>query len=118
MTNEILASGSLEGKIIVDTSTVHPGSSTTASEKLTKAGALFVAGNARNLAPQRSLLTNFLAPVFGASPVAEAGQLLFIIAGPSIAKAAIAPFLQGVMGRGAIDLGEDVSKSSLMKTTG
>jgi len=41
---EIQASGDLTGKIIVDTSTVHPDSSVTASEKLTKAGAIFVAG--------------------------------------------------------------------------
>lgn len=59
-----------------------------------------------------------VAPVFGASPVAEAGQLLFIVAGPAAATKAIEPYLKGVMGRGVISLGEDVSKSSLMKTSG
>jgi 3-hydroxyisobutyrate dehydrogenase-like beta-hydroxyacid dehydrogenase len=58
------------------------------------------------------------APVFGASPVAEAGQVLFIIAGPSKGREPILPFLKGVMGRDVIDLGDDVSKSSLMKTSG
>ncbi len=58
------------------------------------------------------------APVFGASPVAEAGQLLFIVAGPTAATEAIAPYLKGVMGRGVISLGEDVAKASLMKTSG
>lgn len=58
------------------------------------------------------------APVFGASPVAEAGQLLFIVAGPDAATQAIEPYLKGVMGRAVISLGEDVSKSSLMKTSG
>lgn len=60
----------------------------------------------------------FEAPVFGASPVAEAGQILFIIAGPKHATQTISPFIKGVMGRGIIDLGEDVSKASLMKTSG
>ncbi|KAH9219272.1 NAD binding domain of 6-phosphogluconate dehydrogenase-domain-containing protein [Leptodontidium sp. 2 PMI_412] len=99
--SEMLACGSLTGKIIVDTSTVHPDSSVRASEKLTEAGAVFAA-----------------APVFGASPVAEAGQLLFVVAGPTAATEAIAPYLKGVMGREVISLGEDVSKASLMKTSG
>ncbi|CZT05710.1 hypothetical protein WAI453_004498 [Rhynchosporium graminicola] len=99
--SEMLASGSLTGKIIVDTSTVHPDSSVKASKKLTEAGAVFAA-----------------APVFGASPVAYEGTLLFVVAGPKAATKAIAPYLKGVMGRGVIDLGEDVSKASLMKTSG
>ncbi|KAH6720689.1 NAD binding domain of 6-phosphogluconate dehydrogenase-domain-containing protein [Leptodontidium sp. MPI-SDFR-AT-0119] len=99
--SEMLACGSLTGKIIVDTSTVHPDSSVRASKKLTEAGAVFAA-----------------APVFGASPVAEAGQLLFVVAGPTAATEAIAPYLKGVMGREVISLGEDVSKASLMKTSG
>jgi 3-hydroxyisobutyrate dehydrogenase-like beta-hydroxyacid dehydrogenase len=59
-----------------------------------------------------------LAPVSGSSAVAEAGQVLFIVAGPSTATAAITPYLKGVMGREVIYLGEDVSKSSLLKTCG
>ena len=42
--NEVVASGSIEGKIIVDTSTVHPDTSVAASQKLSKSGASFVAG--------------------------------------------------------------------------
>lgn len=101
LVHEIVASGSIDGKIIVDTSTVHPDTSIAAATTLSKARANFVA-----------------APVFGASPVAEAGQVLFIVAGPAVATKAIAPFLRGVMGRGVIELGEDVSKSSLLKTSG
>jgi 3-hydroxyisobutyrate dehydrogenase-like beta-hydroxyacid dehydrogenase len=41
---EILTSGSLVEKIIVDTSTVHPDSSVTAASKLKEAGAVFIAG--------------------------------------------------------------------------
>lgn len=92
---------SLTGKIIVDTSTVHPSSSERARLRLADRGATFVA-----------------APVFGASPVAREGKLLFVLAGPDIAVRAIEPFLEGVMGRGVIRLGEDVKKASMLKTAG
>lgn len=91
----------LAGKIIVDTSTVHPSSSTKADARLKEKGAKFIA-----------------APVFGASPVADEGKLLFILAGPDEAISAISPYLVGVMGRGVIRLGEDVKQSSMLKTAG
>lgn len=93
--------GDLAGKIVVDTSTVLPASSARAATRLRANGAEFVA-----------------APVFGASPVAAQGQLLFIIAGPDAAVEAFEPFVVGVMGRGIIRLGEDVRKASMMKTAG
>lgn len=92
---------SLTGKTIVDTSTVHPSSSETARSRLAEWGAAFVA-----------------APVFGASPVAREGRLLFVLAGPAEAVRTIDPFLVGVMGRGVIRLGEDVKKASMLKTAG
>lgn len=95
------AASNLPGKIIVDTSTVHPTSSAKANKLLAAHGAKFIA-----------------APVFGASPVAAKGQLLWILAGPDDAIQAITPFLVGVMARGVIRLGEDVTKSSLLKTAG
>ncbi|KAL0932705.1 uncharacterized protein CTRU02_211668 [Colletotrichum truncatum] len=91
----------LTNKIIVDTSTVHPSSSATARDRLAERNAKFVA-----------------APVFGASPVAAQGKLLWIVAGPNDAIDTIDPFIVGVMGRGVIKLGEDVTKSSLLKTAG
>lgn len=91
----------LSGKILVDTSTVHPLSSAKARDRLAERNAKFVA-----------------APVFGASPVAAQGKLLWILAGPNDAIEAINPFIVGVMGRGAIRLGEDVQQSSMMKTAG
>lgn len=91
----------LAGKIIVDTSTVHPSSSTKADARLAEKGSRFVA-----------------APVFGASPVAAEGKLLFILAGPDEAISAISPYLVGVMGRGVIRLGKDVKQSSMLKTAG
>lgn len=91
----------LAGKIIVDTSTVHPSSSTRADARLKEKGAKFIA-----------------APVFGASPVAAEGKLLFVLAGPDEAISAISPYLVGIMGRGVIRLGEDVKQSSMLKTAG
>lgn len=97
----IIGAGDLSGKIIVDTSTVHPRSSEEAQARLRASGAVFVA-----------------APVFGASPVAAEGRLLFVLAGPEDAVRVISPFLVGVMGRGVIRLGEDVKEASLLKTAG
>ncbi|ROW18261.1 hypothetical protein VPNG_00418 [Cytospora leucostoma] len=96
-----LVEADLSGKIVVDTSTVHPMSTETARSRLAGRGARLVA-----------------APVFGASPVAAQGKLLFVLAGPGDAIQAISPFLVGVMGRGVIRLGEDVKQSSLLKTAG
>lgn len=91
----------LKGKIIVDTSTVHPDSSAKAEARLVQTGIKFVA-----------------APVFGASPVAAKGQLLWILAGPEDSIQRISPFIVGVMGRAVIRLGEDVRKATMMKTAG
>lgn len=91
----------LAGTIVVDTSTVHPSSTANARERLAARGATLVA-----------------APVFGASPVAAQGRLLFVVAGPGAAVEAVSPFLLGVMGRGVIRLGEDVVRSSMLKTAG
>ncbi|KAI5366567.1 putative 6-phosphogluconate dehydrogenase, NADP-binding, 6-phosphogluconate dehydrogenase, domain 2 [Septoria linicola] len=94
-------SGDVRGKILCDSSTVHPDTSAAVAEDLRKAGASFVA-----------------APVFGASPMAKAGKLIFSVAGPAAARKAISPYLKDVMGKAVIDLGEDVSKSSMLKING
>ncbi|OLN96869.1 putative 3-hydroxyisobutyrate dehydrogenase, mitochondrial 1 [Colletotrichum chlorophyti] len=91
----------LKNKVIVDTSTVHPMTSTKARNRLSTRQAKFIA-----------------APVFGASPVAAQGKLLWIVAGPNDAVQAIDEFIVGVMGRAVIRLGEDVQQASLMKTAG
>ncbi|KAI1370857.1 6-phosphogluconate dehydrogenase [Hypoxylon crocopeplum] len=98
---EIAASGDLGGKVYVDCSTVHPETVLEISKKISEAGGEFVA-----------------APVFGASPMAEAGKLIFVTAGPSSATKRIAPYLDNVMGRSVIDMGEEVTKSSLLKIAG
>ncbi|CAI7597543.1 unnamed protein product [Penicillium glandicola] len=99
--NKALVVGdSLKGKIFVDTSTIHPDTSEWATSRLGEYGAAFIA-----------------APVFGASPVAAAGKLIFAVAGPAKAVETIKP-LTNVMGRSVIAMGEDVRKSSLLKISG
>ncbi|RAH43160.1 NAD(P)-dependent oxidoreductase [Aspergillus brunneoviolaceus CBS 621.78] len=92
---------SLEGKIFVDTSTIHPDTCEWAARNLEGHGATFIA-----------------APVFGASPVAAAGNLIFAVAGPTGAVERVRPLIMDVMGRSIIDMGEDVRKSSLLKISG
>ncbi|KFA48804.1 hypothetical protein S40293_01511 [Stachybotrys chartarum IBT 40293] len=95
------AARDLAGKIVVDTSTVSASCSAAAQVRLAARGVRFVA-----------------APVFGASPVAAEGRLLWVVAGPDDAVGKIEPYIVGVMGRGVIRLGEDVTKASMLKTTG
>lgn len=92
---------SLKGKIFVDTSTIHPDTSEWAAKRLKEHGATFIA-----------------APVFGASPVAAAGKLIFAVAGPVTVVETIRPLIMNVMGRSIIEMGEDVRKSSLLKISG
>ncbi|EPE02179.1 6-phosphogluconate dehydrogenase family protein [Ophiostoma piceae UAMH 11346] len=92
---------SLEGKIWVDTSTVHPETSVKCAKRLAEKGAVFVAS-----------------PVFGASPVAASGKLIFSMAGPGAAIERLQPYIIDVMGREIINMGEDVQKSSLLKISG
>ncbi|TVY36001.1 Glyoxylate/succinic semialdehyde reductase 2-like protein [Lachnellula occidentalis] len=98
---EVIASGDLKGKIYVDCSTVHPDTSVKVAKLVSDAGGEFVA-----------------APVFGASAMAEAGKLIFVTAGPAAAQEKIAQYLKDVMGRSVIDMGTDVSKSSMLKIAG
>jgi 3-hydroxyisobutyrate dehydrogenase-like beta-hydroxyacid dehydrogenase len=97
----LLAGETLRGKIFVDASTIHPDTSELVAQRLRKYGADFIA-----------------APVFGASPVAAAGKLIFAVAGPEKAVKKISPLVLNVMGRNIIDMGQDVRKSSLLKISG
>ncbi|QPC64178.1 hypothetical protein HYE67_006409 [Fusarium culmorum] len=94
-------SGNLAGKLIVDTSTVHPDSSAKAETRIQEKGGQFIAS-----------------PVFGASPVAAQGKLLWIIAGPNASVDKVTPYVEGVMGRAVIRVGEDIRASGKMKTAG
>jgi 3-hydroxyisobutyrate dehydrogenase-like beta-hydroxyacid dehydrogenase len=97
---EVLKSGSIEGKIFTDTTTVHPTTTTSMTTSLKDAGASYIA-----------------APVFGATPLAQAGQVLMAVAGPASAIETVSPYLQGVVARSVIQVGEEPSQALLLKTT-
>ncbi|KUI63881.1 putative oxidoreductase YfjR [Cytospora mali] len=102
LVTKALESGiSLEGKVWVDTSTVHPDTCAKCSERLGEKGAIFVAS-----------------PVFGASAMAASGKLIWSMSGPAATIARLRPFVVDIMGRSIIEMGEDVRKSSLLKIAG
>ncbi|PWY77521.1 NAD(P)-binding protein [Aspergillus heteromorphus CBS 117.55] len=97
-----LSSGhSLQNKIFVDCSTVHPETVRTTAAKLQEQEADFLA-----------------APVFGGNPIAVDGKLVFAIGGPGRAREVVKPLIQDVMGRKVIDCGEDATRASLLKIAG
>lgn len=84
----------------MDTTTVHPDTTAAVTSQLEQLGAVYIA-----------------APVFGSTPVAQAGQLLVAVAGRASAVTAIEPYLKGVIARGVIRVGEDPAQALLLKTT-
>ena len=94
--------GDVKGKLFVDCSTVHPETTEALEKKITGAGADFVA-----------------CPVFGAPAMADAGQLICVLAGPKAAVEKVKPYTKGVMGRAIIDFGgQAVGKATLLKVIG
>ncbi|KAI0388664.1 hypothetical protein F5Y17DRAFT_451984 [Xylariaceae sp. FL0594] len=94
---------SLKGKIIIDTTTIHPRTTASISALLTSHGALFAS-----------------CPVFGASPVAERGELLVAFAGPESAYAVVEPLVRGSFARTkeVLMVGREPEKALLLKTCG
>lgn len=101
VTQALESGASLEGKVWVDTSTVHPETCARCSERLGQKGATFIAS-----------------PVFGASAMAASGKLIFSMAGSQAVIDSLRPFIVDVMGRSIINMGEDVRKSALLKIAG
>ncbi|KAI1769367.1 hypothetical protein GGR53DRAFT_156192 [Hypoxylon sp. FL1150] len=93
--------GSIAGKIVADTSTIHPDTTKTLALKLREKGAEFAA-----------------IPVFGATPTAEAGELLVAFAGSAAVNEKVSPFLKGVIAREVLVVGEEPEKATLLKATG
>ncbi|KIW19769.1 hypothetical protein PV08_00343 [Exophiala spinifera] len=90
------------GKILVDCSTVHPDTTTKQAELIESKGASFVA-----------------CPVFGAPAMADAGQLVCVLAGKAEAVNHVKPYCKGVMGRANIDFsGQEPRKATLLKIIG
>ena len=98
--SQFICTNSLKGKILVDTTTVHPSTSSSLSAQLETHGCSFVA-----------------APVFGPPPAARAGQILIATAGPPRSIEIISPFLKNVIARDVVHAGSDPSKALLLKST-
>lgn len=99
---EILKTTDVTGKVLVDCSTVHPETTTKESELIEAKGGSFVA-----------------CPVFGAPAMADAGQLICVLAGKPEAVDKVRPYCQGVMGRANVDYsGEAPGKATLLKIIG
>ncbi|KAH7031302.1 NAD binding domain of 6-phosphogluconate dehydrogenase-domain-containing protein [Microdochium trichocladiopsis] len=77
--------GQAKGKIFVECSTIHPDTTEAVAKDVQAQGASFVAS-----------------PVFGAPPMADAGQLIFVIAGAAKVLNQVRPYMKGVMGKAEI----------------
>ena len=94
--------GDTKGKLFVDCSTVHPDTTEGLATRIKEAGAGFVA-----------------CPVFGAPAMADAGQLVCVLAGPKELVEKVKPYTKGVMGRANVDFGgQPVGKALLLKVIG
>lgn len=92
----------VKGKLLVDSSTIHPETSERVAKGVVEAGAEFVA-----------------APVFGAPAMADAGQLIGVLAGPKAAVDKARPYYKGVMARAEVDMSDEpYSKASTLKIIG
>lgn len=92
----------IKGKLFVDCSTVHPDTTNAIAESFSAQGAEFVA-----------------CPVFGAPAMADAGQLVCVLAGPREAVERVLPYCKGVMGRANIDFSDQPhGKATLLKIIG
>ena len=99
---EKIVRGDINGKLIVDCSTVHPDTTAVTAKAVEARGGRFVA-----------------CPVFGAPAMADSGQLVCVLAGPKEDVEKVIPYCKGVMGRANIDLvGQPAEKATLLKIVG
>jgi 3-hydroxyisobutyrate dehydrogenase-like beta-hydroxyacid dehydrogenase len=91
----------LKGKMVLDTTTIHPDTTRRISEMLRKQGVDYAA-----------------LPVFGATPVAEQGELLVAFAGPENVYKAVGPLIRRSIAREILRAGNEPEKAMLLKTTG
>ncbi|ROW05580.1 hypothetical protein VSDG_00423 [Cytospora chrysosperma] len=101
-TVDAMVKADIKGKLIVDCSTIHPDTLEAVAKIITSKGAEFVA-----------------CPVFGAPPMADAGALIPVPAGPKAAVDKIKPYLEGVTARAIIDLSDEpYHKAATLKLLG
>lgn len=97
----IKSAGSLDGKIFVDCSTVHPDTAEKLSTELSSHNATFLA-----------------APVFGGPAIAATGKIVVAIGGEPAACEKVTPYILDVFGRKVIPCGDKARNSSLLKIGG
>jgi len=85
----------LKGKVIVDCSTIHPDTTEKLAKLVVDAGGEFVA-----------------APVFGAQAMAESGQLIGVLAGPTASVEKVRPYFRGVMARAEILMSDEPCRNA------
>ncbi len=94
--------GDVKGKLFIDCSTIHPDSTEKMAQAVLAQGAEFVA-----------------APVFGAPAMADAGQLVGVLAGPKAAVDRARPYFKGVTARAEIVMSDEpYQRASLLKIIG
>ncbi|KAI1083583.1 6-phosphogluconate dehydrogenase 2 [Whalleya microplaca] len=94
---QTLLKDDVKGKLFVECSTIHPDTTEQVAKEVTDKGAEFVAS-----------------PVFGAPAAAQAGQLIFVPAGPKASITKLRPYTKGVMGKAEIPF-EDQAYGSALK---
>jgi 3-hydroxyisobutyrate dehydrogenase-like beta-hydroxyacid dehydrogenase len=99
---ESISQSDLKGKLVVDCSTIHPDTTELVAKAVVGKGADFVA-----------------APVFGAPAMADAGQLIGVLAGPEASVDKARPFFKGVTSRAEILMADEPYRhSTLLKVIG
>lgn len=92
----------VKGKLLVDTTTVHPDTANALAKSVKAKGAHFVA-----------------CPVFGAPAMANSGMLVTVLAGPQTDIDKVLPYTKGVIARENILFpGEDYGRALLLKVVG
>ncbi|KAK3954588.1 6-phosphogluconate dehydrogenase [Pseudoneurospora amorphoporcata] len=86
----------VKGKLIVECSTIHPDTTEKIAQQVEDAGAQFVA-----------------APVFGAPAMADAGQLVGVLAGPKASVDRARPYFKGVTSKTEINMSDEPYRKAL-----
>ncbi|KAJ5260572.1 NAD(P)-binding protein [Penicillium angulare] len=97
--NSIIGSGNLKEKLFIDCSMIHPDTTAAIARQFQDVGAEFVAS-----------------PVFGVPAMADVGQVICVLAGPSKSVDKVKPFTTGVIAKSFIDFSDHPhAKASQLK---
>ncbi|RBR22779.1 uncharacterized protein FIESC28_04342 [Fusarium coffeatum] len=101
-TYKTMLESDVKGKLFIESSTIHPETTEAIAKIVTDKGAEFVA-----------------APVFGAPQMADAGQLVGVLAGPAASVTKAKAWFKGVTSKADIDLSDQpYSKALTLKVLG